>query len=109
MKMKIADMTERQKKAYRNIIGAANDFIGGLENTMEDSPEDSEEYINAKETLDNHDELVDFIYQEAISNVYNVGHVSFGTSAEAYIKDIRFCGKEWLMERVKNRVTKMGY
>ncbi len=64
MKMKIADMTERQKKAYRNIIGAANDFIGGLENTMEDSPEDSEEYINAKETLDNHDELVDFIYQD---------------------------------------------
>ena len=28
---------------------------------------------------------------------------------KSYLKDIRFCGKEWLMERVERQVTKAGY
>lgn len=32
--MKVADMNQRQKKAYYNIYWAANDLLGGLENTL---------------------------------------------------------------------------
>lgn len=35
--------------------------------------------------------------------------VFFGTAAESCLKDIRFCGKEWLMERCEKRVAKPGY
>ena len=55
--MKYADCNARQKKAYRNIYHACNWFLGGLENTMLDNPEGSEEYESAKATLANHDGL----------------------------------------------------
>ena len=41
--MKYAECNARQKKAYRNIYHACNWLLGGLENTMLDNPEGSEE------------------------------------------------------------------
>lgn len=35
-------MDQRQKKAFYNIKWAANDLLGGLENTLLDYPEDSD-------------------------------------------------------------------
>lgn len=32
--MKISEMNARQKKAFYNVYWAANDLIGGLENTL---------------------------------------------------------------------------
>ena len=49
--MKYADCNARQKKAFRNILHASNWLLGGLENTMLDNPEDSEEYQSAKAQL----------------------------------------------------------
>lgn len=51
-------MDQRQKKAYYNIKWAANDLLGGLENTLLDYPEDSDEYKSAYEFLHDHDRLV---------------------------------------------------
>ena len=107
--MKIADMNTRQKKAFINIKYAANYLIGGLENTMLDNPEGSEDYEQAKATLANHAGLVAEIYNMATTQLCQDGCVLFGQSAEAYIKDIRFCGKVWLMERVEARVRKLDY
>lgn len=107
--MKYADCNERQKKAYRNIAYAADWIIGGLENTLLDYDEDREEYKLAKATLADHSGLVAEIYSAATTDIYTGGGVFFGAAAESCLKDIRFCGKEWLMERCEKRVTKLGY
>lgn len=107
--MKYAEMNERQKKAYRNIVHASNWLIGGLENTVSDYGEDSVEGRNAKYTLDNHELLVNELYDTAISEVYEEGSCQFGKAAEKFLRDIRFCGREWLMERCERRIRKMGY
>lgn len=108
--MKVADMNERQKKAFYNIKHAANDLLGGLENTMLDYPEDSKEYKRAKALLDDHAALVKELYRAATSAVYSDGGAVWGgKSAEMFIRDINFCGKEWLMERCERRITKEGY
>lgn len=107
--MKYADMNDRQKKAFRNILYAALFTIGGLENTLEDNAEDSEEYKKAKATLSDHEGLVSEIYYEATHSIYGDGFVEFNQEASSFMKDIRFCSKDWLMERVECRVRKMGY
>ena len=63
--MKYAECNARQKKAFKNIYHASNWLLGGLENTMLDNPEGSEEYENAKATLANHDGLVAELYSMA--------------------------------------------
>ena len=83
--MKYADCNARQKKAYRNIYHASNWLLGGLENTMQDNAEGTEEHENAKATLADHDGLVAELYRMA------------------------FCGKEWLMARCEARIKKAGY
>lgn len=107
--MKYSDMNERQKKAFRNIKYAANDLLGGLENTLSDYDEDTEEYQAADRLLKDHKALVEELYTRSISEYYEEGCCCFNQWAEAYLKDIRFCGKEWLMERCDKRITKEGY
>jgi len=107
--VKTSEMNERQKKAFFNIKYAACDLIGGLENAASDYPAGSKEHQNAKEALADHAALVSLIYSMATTDIYQEGSVSFGNAAASYIKDIRFCGKEWLMERVESRVRKLGY
>jgi len=107
--MKYADCNARQKKAFRNIFHASNWLLGGLENTMMDNPEGSPEYESAKATLADHDGLVAELYEMATTDVYDEGSCSFGQGAASYLKDIRFCGKDWLMERCEARIKKGGY
>ena len=107
--MKISEMNYRQKKAFYNVYHAANFLIGGLENTLADFPEDSTEYIEAKATLADHDLLAAQLYDMATTEVHTEGCCSFGKQAESYLKDIRFCGKAWIMERIEKRLRKMGY
>ena len=107
--MRLAECNVRQKKAYMNIYHAANWIIGGLVNTMEDNEKDSEEYKSAEAQLNDHDGLAEMLYNAATTEIYTDGSVMWGGSAERYLKDIRFCGKEWLMERVHARLRKNGY
>ena len=107
--MKVSEMNERQKKAFYNIKYAAYDLLGGLENTLLDYSEDSEEYKSAKALLDNHDALVEELYRMATSAIYKDGACWLGKGAEMEIRDINFCGKEWLIERCEKRISKEGY
>lgn len=107
--MKYSELNERQKKAFKNIKYAAYDLLGGLENILLDYPEDSEEYKSAKALLGNHDLLVKGLYRRATSAIYEDGACWFGKSAEMEIRDINFCGKDWLMERCEARIRKEGY
>lgn len=106
--MKYADCNERQKKAFRNIYYAANFLIGGLENTISDYAGYPEAAMAEKELAD-HEGLVKTVYNMAINEVHTEGSMQFGPAAESYLKDVRFCGKEWLMERVEARLRKLGY
>ena len=71
--MKLAECNARQRKAYLNIYHAANWLIGGLENTLLDYEEDSDEYKSAKSRLADHDELVYELYDMATHDVYGEG------------------------------------
>ena len=108
--MKVAEMNATQRKAFYNIKHAANDLLGGLENTMEDYSEDSEEYQNAKAMLADHDGLVKELYRMATTAIYGEGYCCFDSkTCEKELRDINFCGKAWLMERCEKRITKEGY
>ena len=107
--MKVSEMNARQKKAFYNIYHAANWLIGGLENTLMDNSEDSQEYQSAKEQLANHDMLVAELYSMATTEVYTEGSCCFNQAAASFLKDVRFCGKTWLLERCDKRIKKLGY
>lgn len=92
------DMNAKERKAYKNIDNAAIDHIYGLENGCFDTDKGSEEYNGYYEQLNDLEGLIEYVYNEAISAVYEKGCTYGGAAAQAYIKDIRFCGKEFLME-----------
>ena len=104
--MKYSECDARQKKAWTNIKWAANDFIFGVMNTCLDNPKDCEEYQNSLATLKDLQVLKDIVYHEATTNVYREGSVYFGSQAAAMVKDIRFCGKEFLEKTVHHYCVK---
>ena len=107
--MKVSEMNERQKRAFHNIYWAAQHLLGGLENTLLDYSEDSDDYKSAEALLKNHKELVNRLYEMATTAVYGEGFCGFGKRHQMEIRDINFCGKEWLMERCEKRITKEEY
>lgn len=94
----LEEMDRKELKAYRNIQNAAGDYIYSLENGCFDNPKDSQEYKDYFEQLNNFDSLVNIVYAESINTVYEEGCAFGGAGAKAYLKDIRFCGKEFLTE-----------
>lgn len=109
LKLKLSECNARQRKAFINICHAANWLLGGLENQMCDSEEGSADWAGAKKLLSDHDYLVNELYRMATTEVYEDGFCGFGKGAERFLKDIRFCGKGWLMERCDARIRKEGY
>ena len=107
--MKLSECDARQKKAFINIAHCANWIIGGLENAMHDSHEGAPEYESAKAQLADHNGLVNQIYSEATTTVFSEGMMMCNKGAESFLRDIRFCGKDWLMARCDARVKKLGY
>ena len=107
--MKYAEMNTRQKKAFVNIYHASQNLIGCLENKMLDYSEDDKEYIEAKKSLEDHEGLVAELYRMSTTEIYGDGFCDFSSQASKYLKDIRFCGKEFLMERCEKRICKMGF
>ena len=53
--------------------------------------------------------MVAELYSMATTDVYDDGSCCFSQAAASYLKDIRFCGKEWLMARCEARIKKAGY
>lgn len=92
--------------AQKNIHHAANEYIGGLENTLYDYAETDEEYINAKGSLADHDLLVDMIYDMSVSGTFDDG---YSGPANNYTKAIKFLGTKQLRALVEQEVTKQGY
>ena len=99
-------MTKNEKLARRNIQNCINFEIGGYENVLLDYPEDAEEYINAKDFLADHEAIVNYIYDCSVSDFYVEGGVYTDTRL---ISQIKFLGKEKLMEIVEELISKEGY
>lgn len=102
------DMNEREKKAYINMQYAMLDFTGLWENTLLDEPKDSEEYEEAYRNLHDMEILKESIYDYGTNNYYLQdrfgGYVTIRD--ERAIKDIRFCGKEFLMDCIDDILDK---
>lgn len=104
--IKLSECNSRQKKAYLNFKGAAIDYIFGLQNGCLDSEKGSTEYQDYYAGLEDLESLIGMVYSEGISTVYSKGMISSGKVAEAYLKDIRFCGKQFLEELAVQFCTK---
>ena len=99
-------MTKNEKLARKNIQNCINFEIGGYENVLLDYPEDAEEHINAKDFLADHEAIVKYIYNCSVFNLYLDGGVFIGSPV---ISQIKFLGKEKLLDIVEELVSKEGY
>lgn len=90
-------MDSRQKALARMARSIANEWIGGLENTMLDYDEGSEEYESAKADLSqSHETWVGWI----------VGEVKINREAQKHLK---FAGNNFLKDCVDKLLLSMGY
>lgn len=94
-----------EERAKHNIHNAANWIIGGYENAMSDYSEHTEEYQSAKEALLDTEELKLEIYQAATSEIYEEGFCGWSGDASKILKDIRFLGKEKLMQMIEAEIV----
>lgn len=93
--MKLSECNTKQKKAFVNIKHAANDLLGGFENTLLDYSPEEDEYKRAKAILENHDKLVELLYMNATSAIYDSGYCCFDKeTCRKELRDINFCGKQ---------------
>lgn len=104
--MKLNELNERQKKAYTNMKWALNDYTGMWENTLMDSHEGSEDWNKAYEALNNRELMKETIYYWGTTMLCRNG---CQWNDERLVKDIRLCGKAWLMEAIEQLMVKEGY
>lgn len=86
----LKDLNQKQKKAVKNIKWCANDQWGFV-NAWYD-----ERSTEARDFLLDARAVFTMVYDESLKSVYAEGACSFGSGAERYLKDIRFCGKKFL-------------
>lgn len=97
--MKRSEMNTHQLQAFDFICEVMSSYIGGYENTLQDTDENDAEHIEAKRFLSQgHESLAKLIYDEVMA-----------MSDEGTTKHLRFAGKEFIMERINRRLTKWGY
>jgi len=89
--MKASEMTPRQRKALYAVREAASN-IAAFENTLLDNKPESPEYKNAKAYLMDGERIKQDIYEEAVGSIGE--------------REIRFLGKDWIMERVEKQMIK---
>lgn len=92
--IKKEDRNLKQKKAIKNIKYCSDDQWQFVNSWYDEKSEGAREYMISPR------ELFVTIYKESLENVYDEGFCGFGGWAESYLKDIRFCGKEFLQKVV---------
>lgn len=97
--MKLSEMNDNQKLAFSIAAEATDYYIGGWENTMEDSEPDSENYKEAEEALSySHDVLVEIILSDCRID-----------PRWQKLQNLHLVGLDFLRERISRRLTKYGY
>ena len=77
---------------------------GALENLLQDTNSDDPEYKAAKATLQDRDQLVLEVYHAATTELYEDGINVFGPQCARVLKDLKFLGREKIMELVRAEV-----
>lgn len=96
----IVKLDARQERAIKNIECACNTLLGELEIDLCDFEEDDERYIASDKLLNNHEALVNELYEMATTAIYRNGMISYNKDRiQKELRDINFCGKEWLMKQ----------
>jgi hypothetical protein len=84
--------------------------VGAQQQRGADNEKGSQEYEAAGALLRNHEKLVQELYEMATTAIYSDGCCCFNQeTVRKELRDINFCGREWLMERCEKRITKEGY
>lgn len=96
--MKFKEMDKRQQTATLRVWETCGFIVGGLENTLMDYEPDTEEYKEAEATLKDHSVLTDMVYTEVMWD-----------TEKSILKHIKFCGKDFIMERIDKRLKKLGH
>ena len=89
-------MTGNEKIAYRNVRGAFNWIVGGYYNCLQD---DDTDYLP-----ESREALINEIYDSAMNNLYTPGFEQIGKAP----KEMRFAGKEFIMERIEKLAESDG-
>ena len=98
-------MNARQRKAYENIRNATEMVIWEKVNVAylsEDEKRDVLQYLN------NTSKVVEEVYKEATTAICGDGFYTPASATEIVtkaIRDINFCGREWLMDVVVSEVN----
>lgn len=88
------------------VKSATRERIGELENTLIDYDELDSVYVEAQETLDNHQGLVDSIYKDII-NAEGI-QVDFG-SVISTKKHVKFFTKDAIIKMIESELSDWGY
>ena len=91
------------QKEYDTSLAQYNYTVNNRDTVIDQK---TEEYINAKKFLADHEAIVDYIYNCAVSDFYVEGGVY---TDNRIICQIKFIGKEKLMSIVEELVSKEGY
>lgn len=93
--MKFSECNATQKQVWILVQETANQWIGGLENQMMDSPRGSEDWESAKKALLDEEGVIAHVRSEVFNSPQwkNIDHLHFVT-------------REWTEERIQKRVKK---
>ena len=81
------------------VVDACNEYIGGWENSMMDSHEGSEDWLEAKKMLEQpHDTIVKWILDD----------IRYSREWKR-LEHLHFVTLDWTRERIDRRLKKMGY
>lgn len=86
------DLNMKQRKAVKNFKYCSNDMWGYVNAWYDSHDESSREFLlDAKKVFNE-------LYDNGITNVYDEGSCCFNNDDRQWLKDIRFCGKEFLQK-----------
>ena len=83
-------LNAKQKKAVQNIRACADYQWMYVNDWYDNESEESKQFLLSPE------KVFETVYKDSLQDVYFEGGMEFGTAAEKYLKDVRFCGKEFL-------------
>ena len=90
-------MNGNQLTAFEQVINAIDWLIGDYENMLMDE-------IITEDEIPSHEDLKNDVYEMVLNNTTYPGFQKPGG-----LDEVRFCGKEWIMERIDKRLKKLGY
>ena len=95
--MRRSEMNGNQLTAFEQVINAIDWLTGDYENMLMDG-------IITEDEIPSHEELMEDTYNMVLNC-----RTYAGMQKDGGLDEVRFCGKDWIMERIDKRLKKLGY